>query len=61
MKKLVSIILSLSISIVLFMACSNDSAPPVVPIIPPVETSPVKQAQLILIFQMRKLWLTWEM
>ena len=41
MKKLVSIILSLSISIVLFMACSNDSAPPVVPIIPPVETSPV--------------------
>ena len=39
MKKLVSIILSLSISIVLFMACSNDSAPPVVPIIPPVETS----------------------
>lgn len=41
MKKLVSSILSLSISIVLFMACSNDSAPPVVPIIPPVETSPV--------------------
>ena len=41
MKKLVSIILSLSISIVLFMACSNDSAPPVVPIIPTVETSPV--------------------
>ena len=39
MKKLVSIILSLSISIVLFMACSNDSAPPVVPIIPPVETT----------------------
>lgn len=33
MKKLVSI--------VLFMACSNDSASPVVPIIPPVETSPV--------------------
>lgn len=41
MKKLFSIILSSSISIVLFMACSNDSAPPVVPIIPPVETSPV--------------------
>lgn len=39
MKKLFSIILSSSISIVLFMACSNDSAPPVLPIIPPVETT----------------------
>lgn len=39
MKKILSIILSLSISIVLFMSCSNDSAPPVVPIIPPVVTT----------------------
>lgn len=45
MKKILSIILSLSISIVLFMSCSNDSTPPVLPIIPPVSptslTAPV--------------------
>lgn len=45
MKKILSIILSLSISIVLFMSCSNDSASPVLPIIPPVSptssTAPV--------------------
>ncbi len=45
MKKILSIILSLSISIVLFMSCSNDSTSPVLPIIPPVSptslTAPV--------------------
>ena len=45
MKKILSIILSLSISIVLFISCSNDSTPPVLPIIPPVSpttsTAPV--------------------
>lgn len=45
MKKILSIILSLSISIVLFISCSNDSTPPILPIIPPVSptssTAPV--------------------